>query len=237
MQAVIFDMDGTLVDSVDLHARAWQEAFAHFGHQVPFDRIRSQIGKGGDQLMPMFLSEADVAARGAELETFRGGLFKSRYFAQVRAFPQVRPLFERLLHDGWKIALASSAKGDELQTYKTICGITDLLEAETSSDDAEKSKPHPDIFLAAVERLQLPPAECVVVGDSPFDAQAATKAGIRSIGFLSGGFPRADLTAAGFTTLYAGAADVLANYESTLFHRESPRRGHSGAGLELRDRR
>lgn len=224
MKAVIFDIDGTLVDSVDLHARAWQETFAHFGHRVSFSEIRAQIGKGGDQLMPVFLSKEEIASRGKAIEQYRSELYKKNYFSRVRPFPKVRELFEQLLDDEWKIALASSAKGDELETYKDLCRINDLVDVETSSDDAEKSKPYPDIFQAAVARLKVSPQDCVVVGDSPYDAQAATKAGIRSIGFLCGGFSREDLNAAGYLYLYSDAADLLARYHESLFFQERPAR-------------
>lgn len=223
MQAVIFDVDGTLVDSVDLHARAWKEALQHFGHDIPFDEIRSQIGKGGDQLMPVFLSKEELAAKGEELEKFRGELFKANYLEKVTSFPKVRELFHRLLTDRWKVAVASSAKQEELKVYLEICDVADLLDATTSSDDAEKSKPFPDIFQAAADRLGVAPKECIVVGDSPYDAQAAAKCGISSIGFLCGGFKESELTAAGFQTLYQGAEELLAKYEDSLFHRERPR--------------
>lgn len=224
MTAAIFDIDGTLVDSVDLHARAWQQAFEHFGHVVAFDRIRSQIGKGGDQLLPVFLSREEIERRGPEIEAYRGQLFQRDYLAQLRPFPQVRDLFMRLRADGWRLALASSAKKDELAAYKKIARIDDLLDKETSSDDAEKSKPHPDIFQAALARLRNPPAaECVVIGDSPYDAEAAGKAGLRSVGFLCGGFAEEKLRAAGCEVIYRDAAHLLADYDASLFHRERPR--------------
>ena len=189
-EAVIFDIDGTLVDSVDLHARAWQEAFARFGKQIPYERVRYQIGKGGDQLMPVFLSKEELEEFGEELEEYRGELYKREYMPRVRAFPRVRELFERIQRDGKRIALASSAKADELETYKKIADIEDLVEEETSKDDAEKSKPHPDIFEAALAHLGDPPtSRVIVVGDTPYDAEAAGKAGLKTIGFLSGGFP------------------------------------------------
>jgi len=214
MKAVIFDVDGTLVDSVDLHARAWQEAFRHFGHEYPFDEVRMQIGKGGDQLMPVFLSAEEVASKGKQIEEYRGDLFRKRYLGQVKPFPQVRELFERLLADNFRLALASSAKSAELQTYKEIAQIADLLDTETTSDDADKSKPHPDIFLAAVDRLgQVLPQECIVVGDSPYDAEAAGKAGIPAIGVLCGGFPEPDLRGAGFKEIYKDPADILQRYQ------------------------
>ena len=216
IKAVIFDVDGTLVDSVDLHARAWQEAFAHFGRHFDFERVRYQIGKGGDQLMPVFLSEEELAEFGEELEEYRGELFKREYMPRVKAFPDVRALFQRVEDEGLQIALASSAKADELKTYKKLARIEDLVEEETSADDAEKSKPHPDIFVAALERLgDVRPSEAVVVGDTPYDAQAAGKAGVKTIGLLSGGFPEADLRAAGCDPIYRDAADLLANFDTS----------------------
>ncbi|HET7788552.1 MAG TPA: HAD family hydrolase [Myxococcales bacterium] len=209
-QAVIFDVDGTLVDSVDLHARAWQEALAHFGHRVAFDEVRAQIGKGGDQLLPVFLSEDEISLRGKLIEDYRGDLYKREYLKRVRAFPGVRPLFKELLRRGLRIALASSAKGDELAVYEQIAGIEGLLHAQTSKDDAEKSKPHPDIFEAALRRLgpDADPHRTFVVGDTPWDAIAARRTGVRTIGVLCGGFAQADLVAAGCVAIYRDPEDL-----------------------------
>ena len=216
VKAVIFDIDGTLVDSVDLHARAWQEAFAHFGKQFPFDKIRYQIGKGGDQLLPVFLSESEIEEFGDELSEYRGELFKREYMPRVVAFPSVRELFERIRRDGKSIALASSAKKEELKEYKRIANIEDLVEDEASADDAEKSKPHPDIFEAALAELgDVQPSEAIVVGDTPYDAEAAGKAGLKTIGLLAGGFPEEDLRAAGCVRIYRDAAELLANYDTS----------------------
>lgn len=213
IKAVIFDVDGTLVDSVDLHARAWQEAFAHFGKQFDFERVRSQIGKGGDQLMPVFLSQKELDEFGEELEEYRGELFKREYLPRVKVFPAVRELFQRVKDEGLQTALASSAKEDELKTYKKIARIEDLIEEETSSDDAEKSKPHPDIFEAALERLDdMSPAEAVVVGDTPYDAEAAAKAGLRTVGLLCGGWSEDELKRAGCVAVFKDPADLLARY-------------------------
>ena len=220
LKAVIFDIDGTLIDSVDLHARAWQEAFAHFGKRFEYERVRYQIGKGGDQLMPVFLSREEIDEFGEELEEYRGDLFKREYLPRVEGFPAVRELFERVGREGLRIALASSAKGDELKAYKKIADIEDLVEEETSSDDAERSKPHPDIFEAALERLGgVEPSEAVVVGDTPYDAEAAGKAGLKTVGLLCGGFPEEDLRAAGCVRVYRDAAELLANYDSSPLKR------------------
>jgi HAD superfamily hydrolase (TIGR01509 family) len=215
-KAVIFDVDGTLIDSVDLHARAWQDAFRDYGHEVSFDDIRSQIGKGGNQLMPVFLSKEELDAKGDELEKHRGQVLKERYLPQITSFAGVSDLLQRLQADGVRIALASSAKADELQVYKQAADIDDLLDAETSSDDAEASKPDPDIFIAAMRHLGgISPDQAIVVGDTPYDAEAAGKAGLRTIGLLCGGWSETDLKKAGCIATYKDPADLLAQYDTS----------------------
>ena len=217
IKALIFDVDGTLVDSVAIHATAWEEAFAEFGHAVPFEDIRGQIGKGGDELMPVFLSEDEIAAHGDRLKARRSDILTNKYLPRIEAFPQVRALFERLRADGFTIALASSAKGEEVRVYKERADIADLVETETSSDDAARSKPHGDIFQAALDRLPgIDPAEAVAVGDTPYDAQAAGKVGMRTIGVLGGGFPEALLRDAGCFAIYRDPADMLARYDALM---------------------
>jgi HAD superfamily hydrolase (TIGR01509 family) len=221
-QAVIFDVDGTLVDSVDLHAQCWQDAFHDFGHEIGFGEIRAQIGKGGDQLMPVFLSKKELEERGEALEAHRARILKERYLPRVTAFPRVRELFKRLLADGKRVALASSAKEDELETYKKAARIDDLIQAETSSDDAEKSKPHPDIFEAALKRLgDVRPENIIVMGDTPYDAEAASKAGLRTIGLLCGGWSEEDLKRAGCVAVYKDPADLLAHYDGSPLARDA----------------
>jgi HAD superfamily hydrolase (TIGR01509 family) len=211
--AVIFDVDGTLLDSVDYHARSWQETFARYGINVTFEAARSQIGKGGDQLMPVFVPQDRLEREGGRIKDERAAHFKAKYLPLVRPFPKVRELFERLQRDGKQVVLASSGSREEVEDYKRIAGIADLIGSDTSADDAERSKPHPDIFLAAMDKLGNPdPAAVVVVGDTPYDAQAAGKAGLTTIGVLCGGFPAADLRAAGCAALFRDPADLLARY-------------------------
>lgn len=214
IKAVIFDIDGTLVDSVDLHAKAWQETFKKFGRDVPYEKVRSQIGKGGDQLLPVFFSDNELREFGKEVEEYRSHLYKTKYLHQARAFPKVRQLFERILADGKQIALASSAKEDELATYKKLAKIDDLIAEETSADDVEKSKPHPDIFADAISKLQgVNARQCIVVGDSPYDAEAARKLHVPTIGVLCGGFPVNELRQAGCIFISSDPADLLENYD------------------------
>ena len=216
IEAVIFDVDGTLINSVDQHAKAWLWAFARHGHDIPLEDIRAQIGKGGDQLMPVFLSPEEVEHSGKALEEERTTFFKDEYLPHLHAFPMVRELFERIRADGKRIALASSAKPDELERYEEIAEITDLVEHSTSSGDAEKSKPHPDIFQAALAKLGgLDPSKAIVVGDSPWDAVAAGKAGLKTIGLLCGGFEKDDLRAAGCSAIFTNPAELLLRYDES----------------------
>jgi HAD superfamily hydrolase (TIGR01509 family) len=222
--AVIFDVDGTLIDSVDLHAQAWQEIFKQYGKEIAFDDVRGQIGKGGDQLMPVFFSKEELDDFGEEMEEARGELFKTKYMPKIKPFPQVRELFERIRRDDKKIALASSAVEHELEHFKKLLNISDLLAGDTNADDAEKSKPHPDIFEAALKEIGNPPVEeVIVIGDTPYDAEAAGKANLRTIGVLAGGFPEKQLTDAGCIAIFRDPADLLARYdESPLANNSKP---------------
>jgi len=220
-RAVLFDLDGTLIDSVDAHAEAWREAFAAFGHHIAHHRIRSQIGKGGDHLMPVFLSSKECRAHGKEIEAYRLATFRAKFLPKIRAFPQVGALFRRLRADGWNVALASSSNAEDLSTFVRQLKVERLIDVTTSADDAARSKPEPDIFLAARRRLRRIPAErCIVVGDSPYDHRAAQKAGMPSVGLLSGGFPRRRLHDAGAMEIYRDPADLLRNYRRSIFARE-----------------
>lgn len=213
IRGIIFDIDGTLVDSVDLHARAWREALAQFGHYANIEAVRAQIGKGGDELCKEFLSPEAYEREFDAIDKARTEHFRTRYLHRVRAFSEVPALFERILATGKRIALGSSAKGAELETYKRIAGIEGLIHAQTSSDDAERSKPNPDIFHAAVEELGMPHAEVAVVGDTPWDAIAARRAGLLPVGVLCGGWDAASLTEAGCAAVFRGPADLLARYD------------------------
>ena len=219
MQAVIFDVDGTLVDSVDLHGEAWRVAFEKFGKTIPFHQVRRQIGKGSDQLLPVFFSKEELSRFGEELDDYRSDLFKKEYLPRVVGFPKVRELFQRIKNDGKEIVLASSAKADELEAYKKIARIEDLVESETSSDDADRSKPYPDIFQAALARLTgIAPDNAIVIGDTPYDAEAASRANLATIGLLCGGWTQEELQSAGCLAIYRDAEDLLLDYDTHRLH-------------------
>jgi HAD superfamily hydrolase (TIGR01509 family) len=216
VENVIFDVDGTLVDSVDEHAEAWRRAFLHFGRDIPFSHVRSQIGKGADQLVPVFFNDEELERFGKELEEYRSQLFLKEFLPKIRPFPRVKELFQRLRAGGLHLALASSAKDEELKQYVKLCGIEGLFEAKTNKDEVEKSKPHPDIFDAAMAKLGRPaPGTVVVVGDTPYDALAANKLGLPTVGVLAGGFPPDDLRSAGCRALVRDPAELLARFEAS----------------------
>ncbi|HEX8514266.1 MAG TPA: HAD family hydrolase [Allosphingosinicella sp.] len=218
-RAVLFDVDGTLVDTNDLHAAAWREAFLNFGLDKPIEEIRWQIGKGGDNLIPALFPDLDERRR-EEMEAFRGELFKRDYLPRATPFPGVRDLFERLAGDGIRIVLASSSHSEEVDYHLSLIACADLVSATTSKDDVEKSKPCPDIFAAALGRVApLGAEEVAVVGDTPWDAEAAAKLGLRTVGFRSGGFPGEALIEAGACELYDGPSDLLARFDSSVFGR------------------
>jgi HAD superfamily hydrolase (TIGR01509 family) len=208
IDAVLFDVDGTLVDSNDLHASAWQEAFRHFGLVVGYDDIRGQIGKGGDNLIPALLP-ADVVERlQEEIEAFRSDLFKRDYLHRARPFPGAADLLRRLHDEGVTLVLASSAKQPELDYHIKKLGCGDLLAAATSADDVEHSKPCPDIFAAAWEkaRAQGEARRTVVVGDTPYDIEAAARIGLPAVAVRCGGFEEEELVRA--AAIYDGPIDL-----------------------------
>jgi HAD superfamily hydrolase (TIGR01509 family) len=217
IKSVIFDLDGTLVDSVDAHALAWQESFKYFGKDIPFEDVRAQIGKGGDQLLPVFFSKLELEAFGDELSDYRKQHFRHNYLPNLKPFPMVRELFDRVRADGKQIIIASSSNEEDLNALKHIAGIEDLVDETVSADDADASKPEPDIFLAAIKKADTKnKSEIITVGDSPYDAMAARAAGIPIIGMLSGGFLEIDLRANGCIAMYRDPADLLERYSSSL---------------------
>jgi HAD superfamily hydrolase (TIGR01549 family) len=182
----IFDIDGTLIDSNRYHILAWLRAFRMKGIDIDPTQIRKHIGKGADQFLGKFLPQEEIAAFGKELNEFQGEIFKWEYLVRVRPFPKVRELFTGIRNAGGKIALASSSKTEQVQEYEIIAQIEDLVEKSSSADDADRTKPAPDILEAAWDRLERPSKrDVIVVGDTPDDATAAKRAGFSVLGVLS----------------------------------------------------
>ncbi|MDB4981557.1 MAG: hypothetical protein JWM82_2309 [Myxococcales bacterium] len=210
-RALIFDIDGTLVDSNDAHAAAWSEALADFYiHRSP-GLIRPLIGMGGDKLLPQLTGIDAESPLGKRIADRRGQHFRDHHLKTVAPFPGVRALFERLAADGVRLAIASSAQKNELERLLEIAQVRDLIEHETSADDVASSKPDPDAVDAAMARLRVPKDAAIMVGDTPYDIEAARRAGIDAIGFRCGG--RSDGELAGAVALYDGPAAMLRDYD------------------------
>ena len=215
IKAILFDIDGTLVDTNDMHVLAWEAAFADIG--VVFDQqvIHDQIGKGTDMLVPTLLPDADDAQQTA-LGEAHGAIFKAKYLDAAKPFAQAHDLLAHAHGLGQSVVLASSASGSELDHYLDLLDARLLVAATTSGDDVERTKPAPDIFATALSKLPGIAADAViVVGDTPYDIEAAAKCGIATVAVRSGKFADAQLQQAGAIAIYDDVAALLAAYATS----------------------
>jgi HAD superfamily hydrolase (TIGR01509 family) len=219
IEALLCDIDGTLVQSNWLHAEAWQVAFHLIGIDLDLEDVRKQIGKGGDELIPVFVPWWQRIQVKKPLTAFREHIFREEFLSKVKPLPQVREFLLRLKQENIRLALATSAKNREIEDYKRIAHIEDLIDEQTSADDTSNAKPHPDIFAATLKRLKLPPERCLALGDTPYDAQSAKGAGVRTIGVMTGGWSREDLLDAGCIEVYESVADLLAHFDESAIIR------------------
>ncbi len=217
VRAVLLDVDGTLVDSNDAHARAWVDAFAELGRSVAFERVRPLIGKGGDKLMPEVSGVDSESPEGKRIDELRSRIFLERYLPKLEPFPRARELLERLRADGLALVAATSAKKTEMDPLLELCGASELVTGRTSSDDAEESKPDGDIVAAALARAQVSAPEALMLGDTPYDVEAASRVGVATVALRSGGWDSAALT--GAVAVYADVSELLAGYEDSPFKR------------------
>jgi HAD superfamily hydrolase (TIGR01509 family) len=220
-RCALLDVDGTLVDSNDAHARAWVDAFREFGFEVPYPRARSLVGMGGDKLIPAAVGLSKEEPRGEALAERRAVIFRERYLTQVRPFPRVRELVDRLRAEGMTIGVATSAQPDELRPLLRIAGLEELVDDATSAEDAERSKPDPDIVAAALRQVRCQPSESVMIGDTPYDIEAARGAEVPAIAFRSGGWD--DRSLGGAIAIYDGAADLLESFDRSPLARAAER--------------
>jgi HAD superfamily hydrolase (TIGR01549 family) len=211
-QALLLDIDGTLVDSNDKHADCWVEAFAHFDKQVPRDVIRKQIGKGGDLLVPDTLNAREMRRFGEELKKYRGELWKKKYMESVKPFEGAKAALRESHDIGLKLAFASSSNPDEVEYYVELLGAKELLQGSTSKEDAKFSKPSPEIFQAALDQVGSDPERTFAVGDTPYDILAAHRIPLPIIAVTSGGFERELLEKAEF--LFSDITEIVREIES-----------------------
>jgi HAD superfamily hydrolase (TIGR01509 family) len=206
IKAVFLDIDGTLMDTNYLHVEAWAQAFEEVGARPPRSRIHHEVGKGSDKLIPEFLEDDQKAERASELH--------SEYYAELQErghpLPGARELVDSLVEGGYEVWLATSAKPEELEHHMSELGVAGKISGVVSSDEAEESKPAPDIFGLAMERAGTAPEDAVVVGDSIWDVEAAKEAGVRAAAVMTGGaFSREELEGAGACAVYQDCAELL----------------------------
>ena len=214
VRGVLLDVDGTLLESNDAHAKAWVEAFEGAGLSLPFSLIREKIGKGGDKVLWEVAGLEEGSPQAEVITSNRKHIFRT-LLPNVGPTPGARELLLRMKAEGLAQIVATSAAKDELEGLLAAAGVADLIEqgARVTADDAKRSKPDPDIIRAAVERANVPQHELVMLGDTPYDVQAAKKAGVATIALRSGGWSDADL--AGAIAIYDDPADLLAHYDAS----------------------
>ena len=192
LDGVVLDVDGTLLDSNDAHANSWVDAVVEFGVQTSYEIIRPLIGVGGDKLIPAVTGLDAESDRAKALSSRRGEIFRERYLHTIRTTRGAPELVERLADDGVKLVIATSAKEEELEALLRQGGLESLIPERTSSSDAARSKPDPDIVNVALARAKLDPKRSVMVGDTPYDIEAAGRAGLSCIALRCGGWWRDD---------------------------------------------
>ena len=215
LKGVLLDVDGTLVDSNDAHAAAWVKALEEIGHRADFAAVRRLIGKGGDKLLSEAAGIDADSATGRAVSDRRREIFQKEFLPSLRPFPKARDLLVRMKAEGLRLAVASSSKKDELGALLRVCGADGLVDGSTSSDDADRSKPDPDIVQAALEQIRLPAGQVLLLGDTPYDVEAGRRAGVSVVALRCGGWGDADLAAA--VAVYDNPAALLAQFEASLF--------------------
>ena len=227
IKAVLFDVDGTLVHSNDAHAHAWVRAFAEHGIDVSFDAVRRAIGMGGDKLMPRVSHLTEDSDEGRQIAELRKEIFRRDCLPRLQPLRQAGELVAAVKALGLTTVAASSAKKDELRPLLEIAGAEALMDATTSSDDAEESKPDPDIIEAALARAGVAASEAIMIGDTPYDIEAARRAGVRTIAFRSGGWDDGDL--AGAIAVYDGPWELLQQLDHSPLTQTTQEADHDSA--------
>jgi HAD superfamily hydrolase (TIGR01509 family) len=216
VQGVLLDLDGTLVESNDAHAHAWIKAMTEAGLPVSFATVRPLIGMGGDKLLPKACGVDAESPLGKRISERRGVIFQSEYMADLKPTRGARELLSLLKTQGFTLAVASSAKAEELNPLLVICGADRVIDTQTSSDDADRSKPDPDILQAALRSIRLSGDDVVMLGDTPYDVEAARRAEMRVIALRCGGWSSEDLHA---DAVYEDPADLVAQFWSSMLNK------------------
>jgi phosphoglycolate phosphatase-like HAD superfamily hydrolase len=208
---VLLDVDGTLIDSNDAHARAWVDALRAHGYVVSFEQVRPLIGMGGDKLLPELTGLDSDSGDAERIGATRSELFLERELPTLRATRGARALLEHLLARGLELTVATSAKSREVRALLEQAGVSDLIDLASSADDAERSKPDPDIVRAALRLSESQAAHSAMLGDTPYDVEAAARSRVPTIALRCGGWWD-DEALGGAAAIYDDPADLLANY-------------------------
>ena len=216
-KAVLCDLDGTLLDSNHFHAEAWQRTFENFGFEVTFEDMVKQIGKGGDQVIAAVVPEDRVDELEKDLKAFRTDLFHREYMDRIVPFSDAKNLLQRMRQEGLRISVASSTDKEDLHAFLMLLQIHPLVEESTTAADAKQTKPEPDIFQAALKKLRLEPGDALALGDTPWDIEAAGKAGVKTVALTCGGWKEPDLKEAGAISVYRDPADLLRRFADSPF--------------------
>jgi HAD superfamily hydrolase (TIGR01509 family) len=207
-RAAVFDVDGTLVDTNHLHVATWWEAFRQAGHQVPMHAIHRSIGLGSEDLIARLLGDRRDKDQDAELSAAHKALY-GQYFDRLPPLEDAGRLLRRLEGEGWTVVLATSASGPELSALRRAISADDAITATASADDVTEGKPAPEPVEHALELAGVPAERAVLVGDTVWDMRAGSRAGVRCVGVLCGGIPRADLEEAGAEAVFDDPAHLL----------------------------
>lgn len=230
LEAVLLDIDGTLLDSNEAHAQSWSDTFKEAGIDIGSNTVRPLIGMGADKLLPKLTGIDSESERGKALVARRKEIFANEYLPGVRPFPRATDLLERMRADGLTLVVATSASRDELRGLLAALGAEWLVDDTTTSSDAEDSKPDPDIVRAALDKAGASPDHCVMLGDTSYDVEAATRARVKVIALRCGGSSDGDLR--GAAEIYDDPADLLSRYDDSLIGRgvRAARRAEEGKG-------
>ena len=210
----ILDIDGTLVDTNYQHALAWYRAFRQHDVILPVWRIHRHIGMGGDQLVESLTDAETEEEKGDDIRTAEKALYLA-LIEEVEPLAGARDLIKRLKDDGRTVVLASSAKEDEVEHYLDLLDARELADDWTTSADVESTKPEPDLVKAALEKAGAEPDDAVMLGDTPWDCEAAGRAGVQTIGLITGGFSEEELREGGAVAVFESIPELLERLDET----------------------
>jgi phosphoglycolate phosphatase-like HAD superfamily hydrolase len=215
-QLLIFDIEGTLIDCVPQSLICWREAFASCGYEFTSEDLHRHSGRDPDEMIRLLLPEAAADRLAERLKKTQGRCYRERFLPAVKPFPDVGALFSQIKRAGALTGLATTCAREEMRHYCRVAEISELVDHTACGEDVAREKPHPDLIDLVLSRAKIPPGDAVMVGDTPYDAQAGRRASVLAVGLMSGGFTRAELDAAGCAAVYPDPSALLKAFETVL---------------------